>query len=262
MKYVVLLIFELILLSGCTQELERYIQDTNMTCLDFCQMQTHETGEGFTWNISGNVPNCICSYYFNKTNVIETPNDLIISDLTDFTLLNVDCDAISNIVNITVMNNGIGAIENGTLTLILTDINGLELYTKIDPNFIGISEGAAKTFGFVLSYDLKVSTTYVARLTLSNGKTRTRSCTAQANLNESIFQKNVYCNTTWQNYINNEVIGLMTEYNVTNCNCFYENIETINELETKCVCSCELYDLNGTLITNDFRPLLVRLLIL
>jgi hypothetical protein len=72
---------------------------------------------------------------------------------------------------------------------------------------------------------------------------------------QTVIERNLYCNTTWQDYINNEVVVQMTEYNATNCRCFYENQYTMEELASVCLCSCDLYYLNGTLITNDFRPL-------
>jgi len=77
----------------------------------------------------------------------------------------------------------------------------------------------------------------------------------QKRVDEIVTARNIYCNTTWQDYINGEVVAQMTEYNATNCKCFYENIYTADQLASMCLCSCELYDLNGTLITDDFRPL-------
>jgi hypothetical protein len=71
----------------------------------------------------------------------------------------------------------------------------------------------------------------------------------------TVIERNLYCNTTWQDFINNEVVLQMTEYNATNCKCYYENQYVMEKLASVCVCSCELYYLNGTLITNDFRPL-------
>lgn len=106
-------------------------------------------------------------------------NENAANDLTDFTLISVACNATSNSVNITFMNNGVGAISEGTAILILTDINGAELYTSINSSFSGLSEGSAGTLGYISDYDLTASTTYIARLTLSNSKTRTRSCNAQ-----------------------------------------------------------------------------------
>ncbi|MFA5333411.1 MAG: hypothetical protein WC376_02865 [Candidatus Nanoarchaeia archaeon] len=72
---------------------------------------------------------------------------------------------------------------------------------------------------------------------------------------ETVVERNLYCNTTWQDYINEEVVLQMTEYNATDCKCFYENHYTMDKLASICICSCMLYDLNGTLITDDFRPL-------
>lgn len=105
-------------------------------------------------------------------------NENAASDLTDFTILSVACNATSDTVNITLINDGVGAIPSGSSILILTDINGVELYTNINPSFTGLAEGAGTTLGYVLTYDLISSTTYVARITLSNSKTRTRSCNA------------------------------------------------------------------------------------
>jgi hypothetical protein len=68
-------------------------------------------------------------------------------------------------------------------------------------------------------------------------------------------ERNFYCNTTWQDYINEEVVVQMTEYNATDCKCFYENYYTMDKLSSICICSCMLYELNGTLITDNFRPL-------
>jgi hypothetical protein len=72
---------------------------------------------------------------------------------------------------------------------------------------------------------------------------------------KAVIERNMYCNSTWQEYINEEVIVQMTEYNASDCKCFYENHYTMEKLASVCICSCMLYDLNGTLITDDFRPL-------
>jgi flagellin-like protein len=101
------------------------------------------------------------------------------NDLSDFTLISVFCNATTDTINITLMNTGVGAITAGTSIMVLTDINGAELYTSINPGFSGLSEGAAATISYTSTYDLSPMTTYVSRLTLSNGKTRTRSCSAQ-----------------------------------------------------------------------------------
>jgi flagellin-like protein len=106
-------------------------------------------------------------------------NENAANDLTDFTIISVSCNATSNSVNITLMNNGVGAITAGSSILILTDINGIELYTSINSSFAGLAEGAASTLGYISTYNLTSSSTYIARLTLSNSKTRSRSCTAQ-----------------------------------------------------------------------------------
>ena len=77
----------------------------------------------------------------------------------------------------------------------------------------------------------------------------------QSRINEVINERNLYCNTTWQDYINTEVVTQMTSYNATNCRCFYENQYTMDKLASICLCSCDLYELNGTFIMHDFRPL-------
>ena len=74
-------------------------------------------------------------------------------------------------------------------------------------------------------------------------------------ISQIINERNHYCNTTWQDYINNEVAPQMTQYVANNCKCAYENIYTMEELSSICVCRCDLYHLNGTLITNNFTPL-------
>ena len=101
------------------------------------------------------------------------------NDLLDFTIMSVSCNSTSNEINLTIMNNGVGSIQSGTAILILTNINGAELYTNINSSFQGLNQGAAATLQVASSYDLIASTTYVARLTLSNSKTRSRSCVAQ-----------------------------------------------------------------------------------
>lgn len=105
-------------------------------------------------------------------------NENAASDLTDFTLLSVACNATTNAVNITLVNDGIGAIDSGSAILVFTNVNGVELYTNINSSFMGLEEGQALTLNYVSTYDLEASTTYVARITLSNSKTRTRSCNA------------------------------------------------------------------------------------
>ena len=72
---------------------------------------------------------------------------------------------------------------------------------------------------------------------------------------EEAIIRNAYCNTTWQDYINNEVVNQTTEFIVNNCKCYYENQYTLDQLESMCLCSCELYELNGTPITNEFKSL-------
>ena len=72
---------------------------------------------------------------------------------------------------------------------------------------------------------------------------------------KAVMERNKYCNSTWQDYINEEVIVQMTEYNASDCKCFYENHYTMDKLAPVCICSCKLYYLNGTLISDDFRPL-------
>jgi hypothetical protein len=105
-------------------------------------------------------------------------NDNAVTDLTDFTVLSVACNATTDTINITLINDGTGALSSGSSILILTDISGVELDTNINSSFTGLAEGMATVLNYVLNYDLQSSTTYVARLTLSNSKTRTRSCNA------------------------------------------------------------------------------------
>ena len=47
---------------------------------------------------------------------------------------------------------------------------------------------------------------------------------------ETVVERNLYCNTTWQDYINEEVVLQMTEYNATDCKCFYENYYTLSNI--------------------------------
>ncbi len=77
----------------------------------------------------------------------------------------------------------------------------------------------------------------------------------QQRINQIINERNLYCNTTWQDYINEEVAPQMTQYIANNCKCVYENIYTMEELSSMCLCYCDLYELNGTFITDEFIPL-------
>ncbi len=77
----------------------------------------------------------------------------------------------------------------------------------------------------------------------------------QQRISQIINERNLYCNTTWQDYINNEVTPQMTQYIANNCTCVYENIYTLEELSSLCLCHCDLYELNGTFITDEFVPL-------
>ena len=56
-------------------------------------------------------------------------------------------------------------------------------------------------------------------------------------------------------YLNDEVLPL-TEANVTGCNCNFDpNEELGSQIDSQCLCSCVLYDANGTLIDEDWNPL-------
>lgn len=106
-------------------------------------------------------------------------SDSAATDLTDFTILSVLCNSTTNEIEILASNNGVGNIQSGTAILVLTNIEGIELYTSINSSFQGLSQGNSATFEYESTYSLNASNIYIARLTLSNSKTRTRSCTAQ-----------------------------------------------------------------------------------
>jgi hypothetical protein len=55
-------------------------------------------------------------------------------------------------------------------------------------------------------------------------------------------------------YLKEEVLPL-TEANVSDCNCRYAYEEVGQGVVSNCLCSCKLYDENGTLIDNDWNPL-------
>ena len=60
-------------------------------------------------------------------------------------------------------------------------------------------------------------------------------------------------------YLNDEVLPLAT-MNVSDCSCHYANEDFGGEIIPNCLCSCELYDMNGTLIDDEWYLLLSTLL--
>ncbi len=66
-----LVLLGLVIFAGCTgstgEFIKEYLQGEGITCLDICNTQPHESCEEFTWNITGEPPNCVCSYYCNTT---------------------------------------------------------------------------------------------------------------------------------------------------------------------------------------------------
>ena len=56
-------------------------------------------------------------------------------------------------------------------------------------------------------------------------------------------------------YLNNEVLPLTQNSNVTDCSCVYSPQKISEEITGNCLCSCKLYDENGTLIDDDWNPL-------
>lgn len=67
-------------------------------------------------------------------------------------------------------------------------------------------------------------------------------------------EKEAECQTFTQ-YLNDEVLPLTTS-NITNCECHFSNQDVGSGITSNCLCSCKLYDENGTLIDNDFNPLI------
>lgn len=55
-------------------------------------------------------------------------------------------------------------------------------------------------------------------------------------------------------FINEEVLPLTTA-NVTDCDCHFANVDVGTDFTSNCLCSCILYDENGTLIDADWNPL-------
>ena len=68
-------------------------------------------------------------------------------------------------------------------------------------------------------------------------------------------ERDEYCNTTWKDYINAEVINQTTESIYVTKKCFYENQYVMDKLSSLCLCTFEVYDLNGTLINDNFTLL-------
>lgn len=102
------------------------------------------------------------------------------NNLRDFTIVSASCDSVSNTVNVTILNDGVGDIESGSAVFILKSVSGVELATLINSSFLGLPQGAAQTLYFSIDYSLQSSTLYYATLSLSNAKSaKSRSCQAQ-----------------------------------------------------------------------------------
>lgn len=65
--------------------------------------------------------------------------------------------------------------------------------------------------------------------------------------------RNAQC-LNFTNYLETEVLPLTTA-NVTDCSCTFNPVDTGTNTESMCLCSCKLYDENGTLIDEDWNPL-------
>lgn len=102
-----------------------------------------------------------------------------ISDLSDFSILSTLCNSTDDYVLLTILNTGVGKIDAGTGVMVLTSTSGIQLSTTINSSLPEIPQGEAVELNFSTTYDLIDSTNYLVRLTLSNAKTRTYSCTAQ-----------------------------------------------------------------------------------
>ncbi|PJA22468.1 hypothetical protein COX58_02145 [archaeon CG_4_10_14_0_2_um_filter_Archaea_38_6] len=68
-----------------------------------------------------------------------------------------------------------------------------------------------------------------------------------------IKDKEEQCQTFTQ-YLNDEVLSYTTA-NVTDCNCHYANTDVGKNIVSNCLCSCKLYDENGTIIDEYWNPL-------
>ncbi|MBN1923230.1 MAG: hypothetical protein JW791_00540 [Nanoarchaeota archaeon] len=66
-------------------------------------------------------------------------------------------------------------------------------------------------------------------------------------------EKEAEC-AVFTDYLNREVLPL-TEANITDCDCHYAYENVGKGIVSNCLCSCNLYDENGTLIDNDWNPL-------
>ncbi len=53
-------------------------------------------------------------------------------------------------------------------------------------------------------------------------------------------------------FLNKEVLP-KTNGTVRDCECHYKNID-VGKFNVNCLCSCKLYDENGTLIDDDWNP--------
>ncbi|VVB75270.1 Uncharacterised protein [Candidatus Tiddalikarchaeum anstoanum] len=64
--------------------------------------------------------------------------------------------------------------------------------------------------------------------------------------------RNAQC-VEFTTYLNEEVLPQSTA-NVTDCSCHFENVN-VGIADPMCLCSCKLYDQNGTLIDDDWNPM-------
>lgn len=68
-----------------------------------------------------------------------------------------------------------------------------------------------------------------------------------------VKDKEAQC-VVFTDYLNDEVLPYTT-VNVSDCNCHYAYEEVGEGVVSNCVCSCKLYNENGTLIDSDWNPL-------
>lgn len=74
----------------------------------------------------------------------------------------------------------------------------------------------------------------------------------QSQISQIINERNEYCNTSWKDYIETEVIPQVTEYKYEVNHCYYENQFTAKELSSLCLCSFKVFYLNDSLINDDY----------
>lgn len=68
-----------------------------------------------------------------------------------------------------------------------------------------------------------------------------------------VKEKEAQCQV-FTDYLKQEVLPL-TEANLTGCTCHYAYEDVGEGVVSNCLCSCRLYDENGTLIDSDWNPL-------